>query len=288
MSSPFRVAVTLDVDPDANQAVPGRTDAVSPPLAAGVAKFDAVREGLDLALAALAEEGVPATVFLEARTAEELARRGADLAALARDHEVGCHGLRHEDLLGVVSGLPLPRHECFDLLSEAVSAIAHLTEARPQGFRAPYTRVNDTVLAVLRDLGFAYDSSMTELVADGRAMAPYRVFEDEPVLWEAPLPMLRDSRGRRMSCYLWPMLEGRREPEEYVDAVSMLSAAHPGGLFQIALHPWHLLVSEHGEPLPAERARGHCAAFQQIIRRVGELPATAFVTLAACVPGGCA
>lgn len=288
MLSPFRVAVTLDVDPDANHAVAGRIDAVSPPLAAGVAKFDAVREGLELALAVLAEEGVPATVFLEARTAEELAHRGVDLAALARDHEVGCHGLRHEDLLGVESGLPLPRAECFDLLSEAVSTIAHLTGARPQGFRAPYTRVDDTVLAVLRDLGLAYDSSVTELVADGRAMAPYQLFEDEPVLWEAPLAMLRDPSGRRMSCYLWPMLEGRRKPDEYVDAASALSAAHPGGLFQIALHPWHLLVDEDGEPFPAERARGHCTAFRQIIRGVARLEGTAFVTLSECVPGGCA
>ena len=281
VSDPFRVAVTLDVDPDANRAVAGRVDAVSPPVQAGQARFDAVEAGLRDALAILASLDVAATLFFESRTAVELAERGLDLRQLCRGHEVACHGRRHEDLLGTVSGLPLSPSQIRDMLADSRDAIEQVTGARPVGFRAPYTRVDDTVLSVLSDLGFAYDSSITREACASWRMEPYRVAEG---LWEVPLPSLRDSNHKLMSCYLWPFFEGRRASDEYVAAAADVARRFPGGIFQLALHPWHILIDEDGQRFSAAEAGRNRTALAEVLSRLAGLDGVTFTTLRACLP----
>ncbi len=52
-----------------------------------------------------------------------------------------------------------------------------------------------------------------------------------------------------MSCYLWQLFEGRRPVHDYIEMAESLRGRFPGGLLQLALHPWHLIVSEHNRPL---------------------------------------
>lgn len=281
MSDPFRVAVTLDVDPDANRAVAGRVDAVSPPVQAGQARFEAVDAGLREAATILASLDAAATLFFESRTAAELAERGLDLRKLCRVHEAACHGQRHEDLLGTVSGLPLSRAQIHDIVAESIGTIEQVTGVRPAGFRAPYTRVDDTVLSVLSDLGFAYDSSITREACASWRMEPYRVAEG---LWEVPLPSLRDSGHKLMSCYLWPLFEGKRAAAEYVAAAADMARRFPGGIFQLALHPWHLLIDEDGQRFSAAEAGRNRTALAQVLGRVADLDGVALTTLGACLP----
>ena len=62
----------------------------------------------------------------------------------------------------------------------------------------------------LEELGFEYDSSITAPVTGdtiGSELKPYRVHD---ALWEVPLLSFRDAQGKKMSCYLWPLFEGRR------------------------------------------------------------------------------
>ncbi|MBM4050554.1 MAG: hypothetical protein FJ279_36120, partial [Planctomycetes bacterium] len=96
---PLYVALTLDIDPDANVAVAGRVDAVSPPVEKGEARVEATHRGLEIACEALRRHEIAATFFYEARTAQMLAQRGAKLTALSEGHEVACHSLKHEDFL---------------------------------------------------------------------------------------------------------------------------------------------------------------------------------------------
>ncbi len=286
------LAITLDVDPDANVPVPGRIDAVSPPVEAGQARFDAAEQGFAAAMDVLREAGEPSTVFLESRTAAALADRGLDVAALCQGHEIACHARRHEDLLGQVSGIKLSRDQIRGVIAEARETIAQVTGTEPTGFRAPYTRVDDVVLDVLAELGFTYDSSMThdlpirvgespELTTDDGEPKPYRVCSS---VWEAPLLSFRDVRGKKMTSYLWPLFESRRTPDEYVAAAKWFARAYPSGVFQFALHPWHLFCSESGEMFAPARAQQNCDALAEIIRRAADLDRVSIHPLCACIP----
>ena len=283
MAAPLRVAITLDIDPDANRAVPGRVDAVSPPVEEGQARFDAVADGFRSALDTLASLGIPATLFFESRTARQLAERGLDLPALCRGHEVACHGREHEDLLGTESGRPLSRDEIREALSQSVVEIEQVTGVRPTGFRAPYTRVNDTVLAVLAELGFAYDSSITRRAGSEWPLAPYAVGQAPTSHWGVPLPSFRDDRGKCMSCYLWPLFEGKREPAEYVTVAARCAERFPGGIFQFALHPWHILVDEKGRPFTPSQVGRNREAMTEILTRVSQLEGVVMEALGTCL-----
>ena len=283
MANPLRVAITLDIDPDANRPVPGRVDAVSPPIEAGLARFDAVHDGFRSTLDILASLSIPATLFFESRTARELVKRGLDLPALCRGHEIACHGREHEDLLGTESGLPLSQAQMHDVLSESVAEIEQATGSRPTGFRAPYTRVNDTALAVLADLGFAYDSSITRRVGPNWPMAPYAAAQALNSLWEIPLPSFRDNRGKRMSCYLWPLFEGRREAAEYIDIATQCAQRFPGGISQLALHPWHIFIDEEGRPVTSSQASRNRDGLTEILNQVSQLEGVEMKALDACL-----
>ncbi len=80
-----------------------------------------------------------------------------------------------------------------------------------------------------------------------RPLVPRRL--SEPDLWEVPLCGSRDGAGRPISGYLWQLLEGGRQPNDYVRMARALRGPSAGGLLQVALHPWHLLVSAAGRPL---------------------------------------
>ncbi len=287
----MKLAFTLDVDPDANRPVPGRPDAVSPPLEEGRARFDAVEKGFQEVLTILTACAAPATVFLESRTAGALADRGVDVAGLCRGHEVACHARRHEDLVGDSTGVRLTREEIRDLVAEAVEQIQRVTGERPRGFRAPYTAADETVFDVLAELGFDYDSSLTRPVSldVSRPAAPA---EDETRperlaagLWEIPLLTFRGPRGKKMSCYLWPLFEGRRGVEDYAAAVAAFARAYPNGVFQLGVHPWHLFCDERGEAFDAARAARRAREFEEVVRRAAQTEGVELAALRACIPG---
>ena len=283
LTKPLRVAITLDIDPDANRAVPGLVDAVSPPIEEGSARFDAASDGFRSTLDILASLSIPATLFFESRTARELAERGLDLPALCRGHEVACHGREHEDLLGVDSGRPLSRAEIREVLSLSIAEIEQVTSSRPAGFRAPYTRVSDTVLAVLAELAFTYDSSITRRAGPDWPMVPYVAAQAPDSLWEIPLPSFRDRRGKRMSCYLWPLFEGRREAAEYVTVAAQSAQRFPGGILQFALHPWHILIDEQGRPFTPSQADRNRDGLTEILTRVSQLEGVEMEALGMCI-----
>ena len=250
------VAVTFDVDPDANRAVPGRADAVSPPVENGEACTESSVEGFDRLCQMLGDAGVPATFFFEGRTLLAYRDAGLDVAALVGEGEAACHSMRHEDFLGIDSGVPMSRREKRDAIRQARHAIEDVLGVSPSGFRAPYTRIDDDLLDVLREQGFRYDSSRTVRLDRGESLAP----SDAGGIIELPMPAIRDEGGKRMTSYLWPMFEGKREPSEYVRAVLRLGDRIRDGVFVIALHPWHLVVDEDGNRFGlAERERNELA-----------------------------
>ena len=101
------VALTADVDPDANRPARGRIGAVSPGAGDGVS-LDGALEGLGLLADIKADDGPPWTLFWEGRTLEEVAERRPELLDRLRRGERfahGSHGMHHEDFAGRDTGV---------------------------------------------------------------------------------------------------------------------------------------------------------------------------------------
>jgi hypothetical protein len=251
---PLCVALTADVDPDANRALPGRVDAVSPTCGGRDACLEGCATGLEALLSVVGRLGIPCTFFWEARSLQVLRRTVPSLVNRILDEpafEHGCHGLRHEDFSGRGSGIAIGEDETFRILEEATAVVTSGTGRRPVGFRAPYCRLTPALQKALGRLNYAYDASLTRTPGPEWSLRPYVLMEDATSrsLWELALCRSIDRRGRAITSYLWQLFEGRRQPQDYADLASSVARKCGGGLLQIALHPWHLVVSEDGEPL---------------------------------------
>ena len=133
----------------------------------------------------LAEHEVPASFFMPAVSA--LLHPGEVEAYVAGGHEVGVHGWIHE------RNMLLAREDELDLTGRALETLEKLSGVRPVGIRTPSWDFSDHTLAIIEELGLAYDSSLMaddepyELLADGRPTGIVEI----PVEWirdDAPVP----------------------------------------------------------------------------------------------------
>lgn len=108
-------------------------------------------------------------------TAETIEKFSDFLLANLANHEVGCHGLKHEryDQLNPV--------EQYRQLEKALDIFEDLFSLRPVSFRAPYLRINKSILENVKKLGFICDSSSSYLrggrcrVEDGLVEIPVSI-----------------------------------------------------------------------------------------------------------------
>lgn len=274
----FFVTFTLDVDPDANTAVKGRRDALSHPLDKGKVEVEATAKGLTEVCGVLRELNLPATLFFEARSAQLLSQ-GLDLITLTQGHEIACHSLRHEDFLGVVSGMPLGKMQAQDIIAESRTILRDIFQKEIIGFRAPYLRMNHTILSVLAELDFKYDSSV---ISD--CIRPFCIVnppEADP-LWEFSVASLKLGLHKRLTSYFTPLFQGRKSPEEYLGSIQSLSqktSPTPGALFILAFHPWELFVDNSGRAYPQEVSRLLIDKFKKVLLGLKEMPYVELITL---------
>jgi peptidoglycan-N-acetylglucosamine deacetylase len=170
--------------------------------------------------------GVPATFFMPAVSArlhpEEVR------SYVAAGHEVGMHGWIHERNM-----LLTPADER-ELAFRSADTLEKLTGGRPVGIRTPSWDFSDHTLAVTRELGLRYDSSLMaadepyELLADGEPTGVVEI----PVEWirdDAPyFTMDRHATAR-------PYTPPRGVLEIWRDEFDLAYA--DGGLFQLTMHP---------------------------------------------------
>jgi peptidoglycan/xylan/chitin deacetylase (PgdA/CDA1 family) len=218
-----RCAVLISFDSDHetpslrdNETSPGR-------MAAGeYGARTAVPRILDL----LARHQAPASFYIPAVSA--LLHPGEVESYVARGHEVAVHGWIHErnTLLGYEQEL--------DLLGRATDVLAQQSGSRPVGIRTPSWDFSDSTFRVIKELGFAYDSS---LMADDE---PYEVlYEGEPSgVVEIPVEWIRDDapyfmmdRFASLRPYTPPRHVGQIWKDEFDAAYA------EGGTFQLTLHP---------------------------------------------------
>ncbi|HZB53481.1 MAG TPA: polysaccharide deacetylase family protein, partial [Reyranella sp.] len=135
------------------------------------------RAGIPRILALLQKYAVPATFYVPAVSAMLHADEQRRVAA--EGHEIGIHGWIHE------RNSILPEASERDLQMRAADMLEKISGQRPVGIRTPSWDFSPNTLAITRDMGLLYDSSLMadddcyELLLDGQ---PTGVVE-LPVEW---------------------------------------------------------------------------------------------------------
>lgn len=185
MSHESKVAVSVDVEDWYHvPAVTGSSfaayDSVDSFFEAWDDRYDYLTAPTHRTLDLLDDLGVRATFFVVADVVERYPGLVETIAD--RGHEIGCHGLHHDN--AVDSDTKAPRFSETDYerrIDEAKRILEDASGQEVTGFRAPGAYVGGWTLDVLDDLGFEYDSSVavnslynkTDSALGGVDTAPY-------------------------------------------------------------------------------------------------------------------
>jgi peptidoglycan/xylan/chitin deacetylase (PgdA/CDA1 family) len=234
--TPPRLTVALTFDGDAISDAVRRGDS---PVKLSHGEFG-MRVGMPRILDLLEREAIPATWFMPGHTMETWP--SATQALVDRGHELATHGWYHEDFS------TLSAKDQRSILERGIEAIVAATGAPPAGHRAPYWALGEETMAIVEELGFAYDSS---LMADDYHLYRVRhgdkhsasgptVFGAEGKLVEVPVYWALDD---------WPFFEpapgtgrdGLSAPSRVLEIwLAELRYAYdhaPGGLLTVTMHP---------------------------------------------------
>ncbi len=218
-----RVAVAVSVDAD--HETPALRDGHTSPGLLAAGQFGA-RVGVPRLLELLREVGAPASFFVPAVSA--LLHPHPLDSLVADGHEVGVHGWIHE------RNALLARDDELDLTARSIEVIERITGRRPVGIRTPSWDFSDDTLAIIRELGFVYDSS---LMADDQ---PYELVDrGEPTgIVEIPVEWIRDDAPY----FVMARYAAIRPHTTPADVLSIWRAEYDaareeGGLFQLTVHP---------------------------------------------------
>lgn len=178
------------------------------------------RRGIPRMLEIFERHGIPATFFVPGYDAEnnpDMVRR-----IVAAGHEVAAHGYKHERW-------DVPEGEEPGLLRKSHEILTELTGTPPLGWRSPGGKKSSQTLAVLRELGYIYDSS------DKDYDLPYpAVVRNEPSSQMVELPNNTSSLDD-FTLYV----EGAATPLEVLDLWEREFDAlyHDTGYFLLTFHP---------------------------------------------------
>lgn len=218
-----RCAVALSFDSD-HETLTLRTGQ-TPPGKLSQGEYGA-RRGVPRILEVLAQHAVPGTFFVPAVTAKlypDEQRRVIDAG-----HEIGIHSWIHE------YNSQLPSEAERDLQFRAAATLEEITGIRPVGIRTPSWDFSEHTLAITREMGLLYDSS---LMADDD---PYELVEDGEAtgVVELPVEWIRDDAP------YWPA-DFQRGLLPHMSPSAVLEiferefdgAYAEGGLFLLTMHP---------------------------------------------------
>jgi len=248
-----RVAVLLSFDVD-NETVAIR---FGEPTVGSLSQAEyGARAGLPRVVSLLDAHKIPATFFIPS-VSLAITPSMAGVIKKSGRHEFGIHGWIHE----LNSVLPYDAER--DLMMRSADTLAKITGVRPVGLRTPSWDFSPHTLAIEKEMGLLYDTSLMadedcyELLLDG---APTGVIE-LPVEWirdDAPYFMMNRMGAQRPYTPPADVLDiFRRE----------LDAAHAeGGIFQVTMHP-HIIGY-----------RSRIWIVEELIRHARALPGVWFAT----------
>ncbi|SEF20470.1 Polysaccharide deacetylase [Amycolatopsis pretoriensis] len=218
-----KVAVALSFDSDHETPALRDGDVLPGKLAQG--EYGA-RVGVPRILKLLRKYNAPASFFVPAVSA--LLHEGEVKSYVDAGHEVALHGWIHE------RNTALTETEERDLAFRAADVLEGLAGTRPVGIRTPSWDFSAHTLAITRELGLTYDSS---LMADDDC---YELLENgEPTgVVELPVEWIRDDAPYFMMdrfASLRPYTPPRGVLSIWRDEFD--AAYADGGIFQLTMHP---------------------------------------------------
>lgn len=184
------------------------------------------RQGVPRILDILHRHAVPASFYVPAVTA--LLYPDEQRRIVAEGHEVALHGWIHE------RNSVLAEADERDLMLRASDTLERVVGQRPVGIRTPSWDFSPTTLAIAKDMGLIYDSSLMadvdcyELLLDG-----------EPTgVVELPVEWIRDD-AVYFNMNRFAGLRPHTAPSDVFDIFRReLEAAYAeGGIFQLTMHP---------------------------------------------------
>jgi peptidoglycan/xylan/chitin deacetylase (PgdA/CDA1 family) len=213
------------------------------------------RQGVPRILNILKQHDVPASFYVPAVTA--LLYPDEQQRVIAEGHEIGIHGWIHERN----SVLPYAAEK--DLMQRSSDVLEKITGVRPVGMRTPSWDFSPNTLALTRDMGLLYDSSLMadvdcyELLLDGQNTG----------VVELPVEWIRDDAvyfGMNRFAGLRPYTP----PADVFDIFKReFDAAYKeGGLFQLTMHP-HIIGY-----------RSRIWILEELVRYMRSLPGVWFAT----------
>ena len=184
------------------------------------------RVGVPRILKLLERHDVKATFYVPAVAA--LLHEDEQRRVVAEGHEIGIHGWIHE----LNSVLPFEAER--DLMFRSTDTLERITGIRPVGLRTPSWDFSPGTLAIEKELGLLYDSSLMadedcyELMLDGA----------ETGIVELPVEWVRDDAVYFMM-HRFQSLRPYTPPADVLDIFrrEFDAAYEDGGLFQLTMHP---------------------------------------------------
>jgi len=184
------------------------------------------RVGVPRILATLARHGVKATFYVPAVAA--LLHPDEQRRVVAAGHEIGIHGWIHE------LNSALPREAERDLMLRSADTLEKVSGVRPVGVRTPSWDFSPDTLAIARDMGLLYDSS---LMADDDCYE--LLLEGQPTgVVELPVEWVRDD-AVYFPMHRFQSLRPYTPPASVLDIFrrELDGAWDDGGIFQLTMHP---------------------------------------------------
>ncbi len=184
------------------------------------------RVALPRILKLLDKHGVKASFFVPAVVA--MLHPEEQRTVVDHGHEIGIHGWIHE------RNSELPAAAERDLQMRAVDVLEKVSGMRPVGIRTPSWDFSPHTLAISREMGLLYDSS---LMADDE---PYELLEDGEAtgMVELPVEWIRDDYvyfGMDRNAGIRPHMAPSAVLEIYEQEFE--GAYDEGGLFLLTMHP---------------------------------------------------
>jgi len=184
------------------------------------------RKGVPRILDILKRHAVPASFYVPAVTA--LLYPDEQRRVVAEGHEVGIHGWIHE------RNSILPEASERDLQMRSADMLEKVSGQRPVGIRTPSWDFSPNTLAITRDMGLLYDSSLMadddcyELLLDGQPTG----------VVELPVEWIRDD-AVYFNMNRFASLRPYTPPSSVLEIFRReFDAAYAeGGLFQLTMHP---------------------------------------------------
>jgi peptidoglycan-N-acetylglucosamine deacetylase len=184
------------------------------------------RQGVPRILEILGRHGVRASFYVPAVTA--LLHPDEQRRVAAEGHEIALHGWIHE------RNSVLPEANERELMLRSADVLEQAAGKRPVGIRTPSWDFSPATLAIAREMGLEYDSSLMadvdcyELLLDG-----------EPTgLVELPVEWIRDD-AVYFNMNRFAGLRPYTPPADVFDIFrrELDAAWHEGGIFQLTMHP---------------------------------------------------